>query len=346
MERIRKKRKSKKKIIKIELNIKNMIKIDKKGDKNKLIEDYKNKESNPPIKEKKSGKRKKNKNIKINVLKTSGDISHKSSKKYDNSHFQIKTKNDLRNSLFNKNSNQKKVKIKEDESMIKFNDYELNILPYEEAIKYDKRNYTQFYFSLLKTKHMLIFSFYTSNDYNSRIIKIYLFFYSFAMYCTVNTLFFSDYTIHQIYEDGGSFNFIYQIPQIIYSFLISSILNTLLKALSLSERSLLYIKRDDKISLDKKVPKVLKCLYFKFIIFFSVSFILLLFFGYYLASFCAIYQNTQFHLFKDSAISFGLSILNPMVLYLIPGIFRIPALRDKKANKKAMYKISQFIQLF
>ena len=105
------------------------------------------------------------------------------------------------------------------------------------------------------------------------------------------------------------------------------------------------IKHEKKNYLDNKVPEVLKCLYYKFIIFFSVSFILLLFFWYYLASFCAIYQNTQVHLFKDSIISFGLSMMYPLGLYLLPGLFRLPSLKDKKANKETMYKISKIIQL-
>ena len=165
------------------------------------------------------------------------------------------------------------------------------------------------------------------------------------LYYTINALFFGDSVIHKIYEDGGSFNFIYQIPQIIYSSLISSILSVILKALSLTERSVLNIKRE-KNYLDNKVSEVLKFINYKSIIFFLVTFILLLFFWYYLACFCAIYQNTQLHLIKDSVISFGLSMLYPMGLYLLPGIFRIPALRDKNANKEIMYKFSKIIQLF
>ena len=99
-------------------------------------------------------------------------------------------------------------------------------------------------------------------------------------------------------------------------------------------------------SLDEKVPEILKCLYYKFIIFFSSSFILLLFFWYYLSNICTIYQNAQFHLFKNSAISFGLSMMYPFGFFLIPGIFRIPSLKGKKAKKVNMYKFSQFIQLF
>ena len=43
-------------------------------------------------------------------------------------------------------------------------------------------------------------------------------------------------------------------------------------------------------------------------------------------------------------ISFGLSLTYPFGIYLIPGIFRIPALRAKKKDKKYLYKLSLLIQ--
>ena len=52
-------------------------------------------------------------------------------------------------------------------------DDELNDLSYIEALKYDKRTYFSFYFSLIKCNHLLFFSFSPKFDFNSKIIKIY-----------------------------------------------------------------------------------------------------------------------------------------------------------------------------
>ena len=119
-----------------------------------------------------------------------------------------------------------------------YNDYELNSLDYKEALKIDKRTYLQYYLSLLRMKHILIFTFYTSNDYNSIIIKICLLLFSFSLYITVNSLFFTDSTIHKIYVDEGNFNFIYQIPQILYSTIITLLLNTTLSYFSLTQKNI------------------------------------------------------------------------------------------------------------
>ena len=152
--------------------------------------------------------------------------------------------------------------------------------------------------------------------------------------------------MHKIYEDEGSFNFIYQLPQILYSTMICSVINALVKSLSLSEKNILEIKQEKNNKyLDKNVEAIKKTLNIKFKCFFIISFVLLLFFWYYISCFCAIYENTQLHLIKDSIISFGLSLLYPFGIYLLPGIFRIPSLRDPKKDRQCMYKFSKIIQL-
>ena len=161
----------------------------------------------------------------------------------------------------------------------------------------------------------------------------------------VNALFFSDSTIHQIFVDEGTYNFIYQIPKIIYSSLISSIVNIIIKALSLSEKNILEIKQEKNvINLPNKTKEITKNLYLKFKLFFIICFLFLLFFWYYLSCFCAIYRNSQIHLIKDTLISYGLSLLLPFFISLLPGIFRIPSLRTSGKNFECIYNISKIIQ--
>ena len=162
------------------------------------------------------------------------------------------------------------------------------------------------------------------------------------MYYTINSLFFQDSTIHKIYENNGIFNFEYQIPKIIYSSLISAIISIIIKYFSLSEKNVIEGK---KINDSEKINKIIKTLKIKFILFYIVTFVFLLFFWYYLSCFCAVYKNTQIHLLKDTLISFGLSMIYPFGINIIPILIRIPALRDTKNNNKVLYNISKFIQL-
>ena len=267
-----------------------------------------------------------------------------------------KTNLKLENSENSKNKMDKKNKIlstikenkiyKKYKQLLDYTDYELNSLNYKDALIYDKRAYSQYYFSLLKSNHLLIFTFCNNNDYNTKIIKIFLFFYSFAVHFTINALFFNDSTMHKIYEDSGSYNFIYQIPQIIYSSIISAFFNSIIKFLSLTNKNVISIKNEeDYKNLDKKVKKLFETLKVKFFLFFMIAFIILFVFWYYITCFCGIYTNTQIHLIKDSVVSFGLSFIYPLIILLLPGIFRIHALNAKKKNKKCLYGFSKFLAL-
>ena len=226
------------------------------------------------------------------------------------------------------------------------NDQELNTLDYIIAIKLDKRSYFQYYWSLLKKKQLILFVIIPANDYNLFSLKLALFLLSFSLYFTINGFFFSDETMHKIHEDNGAFDIIYQIPQILYSSLISSIINMILKTLSLSEKNILAIKqeKDIKFAINKS-KKIENYITIKFILFFLLSNILLLFFWYFISCFCAVYINTQIILIEDTLISFGLSMMYPFGLNLLPGMLRIPALRAKKKDKKYLYQISGLVAL-
>ena len=115
----------------------------------------------------------------------------------------------------------------------------------------------------------------------------------------------------------------------------------ILKLLCLSEKQFIEYKqmKDINKKSEKKMILIWKNKYF---IFFIFSYILLFFFWYFISCFCAVYINTQIILLKDTFISFGLSMLYPFVLNLIPGLFRIPALRASKRDKQLIYRISLY----
>ena len=248
------------------------------------------------------------------------------------------------NSSLNKSINIKKFKKNNNYLInLKLNDEELNSLTYNQAIELDKRTYCQYYWALLKKKHFILFTFIATTDFNLRILKIALFIASFSLYFAINGFFFTDSTMHKVYKDNGAFNFIYQIPQILYSTVVSSVINLILKQLSLSEKDIIQIRKENlkmAITLSKKLKN---CLLIKFNIFFSLNILLMIFFWYFIACFCAVYRNTQFILIKDTLVSFGLSMLYPFGLNLLPGFFRIPALRAKRRNKYYFYKFSELL---
>ena len=153
--------------------------------------------------------------------------------------------------------------------------------------------------------------------------------------------------MHQISEDGGDFNFIYQLPQIAYSTVISMMIDYVTSSLALSQDDVLDVKKHKKIqTIDEKANRIKHMIRIKSIFFFITNFLLTLLFWYYLGCFCAVYKNTQYHLIKDTLISYGIGILTPFGTFLLPCIFRIPSLKEYTQGKKNLYQLSKLLQSY
>ena len=243
--------------------------------------------------------------------------------------------------VYNKNKKNKK------EKKIKYSEFELDDLEYLEAVKYDKRTFFEFFCCLVKREHIIVFTFIYCNDLNLLCIKLSLFVFSVSLDFTTNVLFFTDDSMHKIALDYGKYNFISQIPQIIYSTIISEVFDVFFKFLSLSEKEIYETKKFKNLTKAvKQIKKLMKRIKMKFFFFYTISFLLMLFFCYFISAFCAVYKNTQIILLNDSSISFLISLIYPFALYLIPATLRIISLRAPKKDKRFLYKISNIFPLF
>ena len=264
---------------------------------------------------------------------------------YDKSSTEKKSDSDIRidfNALNNKNKEQQnKKKI---ERAMEYMDFEINNISFKEALENDKRTYFQYYISLIKTKHILIFAFNKMNDFNSFIIKKCILIFYLVLYLVVNALFFNDSTIHQIYIDKGNLNFIYIFPKIFYSIIICSAFMIIMRKLSLTQQNVLQIKHEkSKQNFNAMVSYTLKYINIKFKTFFAICLIVLILFWYYLSSFCAVYKNTQIYLIKSTLLSYILSFIYPFIIYLFPGFFRISSFKDPG---ECLYKVGQYFLIF
>jgi len=159
-------------------------------------------------------------------------------------------------------------------------------------------------------------------------------------------IFFNDKSMHNIYIDNGLFNIIEQIPKILYSSVISIAIQQLLRLLALSESELLQLKREKKLyTTINKSKELKKILIIKFLFFFILGFCLMFFFVYFIGCFCAVYNNTQIILIEDTLLTFGVNMIYPFIINLLPGCFRIYALKAKNKDKKVIYKLSLILAL-
>ena len=290
----------------------------------------------------------------INSSKTFKDSQLSNLNNINNININANNRNSIQ--IFNNKRNSKellnKIQKKNIFSYFKgnnFSDFELNELEYEKAVQYDKRTFFNYYWQLIRREHLIIFTFFSWDDYNVISIKLSKFIFAVALDFAVNVAFFFDDSMHKVYLDYGKYNFIAQIPQIIYSTAASESLDVFIRYLCLIEKDVYRIKqiekKKNKAIAKQQIFKVLKCMRIKLILYFFVTFLFMSFFWYFVSAFCAVYKNTQIYLIKDSITSFGLSLLYPFALYFFPTALRIISLLDKKKRLNFLYKLSDIIPL-
>ena len=209
------------------------------------------------------------------------------------------------------NKNKKKI-------IINYNDFELNSFDYNNAILYDKRTYCQYYSYLIRTKNLILFSFCPIKDYNSMIIKSCIFSLSFSIYYAINFAFFDNNIMHKIYEIGGKYDFIYFLPKVIISFIVSYYTTVIIKIIFLSERnpslSIAY-------NISDKVKRNLVIIYTLFFILGLISCFLL---DVIIFFWCCLFKYTNVYLqkyYNKFCYFFSLSIFHCYFSYLLQNDF-------------------------
>ena len=100
----------------------------------------------------------------------------------------------------------------------------------------------EIYWSILKREHLIIFTFIYRNDHNISLVKYSRLIFFICTDMALNVFFFADETMHKMFLDYGRYNFIQQIPQIIYSTITSQLIEIFLCYLSLTDKYFYQIK--------------------------------------------------------------------------------------------------------
>ena len=198
--------------------------------------------------------------------------------------------------------------------------------------KKDIKSFLKVYWSLLRKKHLIIFTFLVKNDNNLIYIKLERFIFLVCSEMALNVFFYADETMHKTFLDYGKYNFLQQIPQIIYSTLVSSLIDILVCFFGLTEEQFDKIKKLKHNSIEEK-NKIIKNIKLKIIIFFVFTFLMFSFFWYTIACFCSVYENTQIAFIKDSISSFGLGLIYPFFIYFALAVYKFKTSKDNKEKK-------------
>ena len=241
-----------------------------------------------------------------------------------------------------KNMNKKRNKI--------LDDFELNNLEFVEACELDKRTCFQTYLSVLKREHIALVTFFAFNDKNIFYVKIEKFFILFCTDMTMNGLFFVHESMHRKYTEGEDFTFVQKLPQLLFTLIVSHALEVLLCFLCMTDTHFYEIKAlpNDR-NIGEKIMNILDKVRRKLVAFFTITFLLGLFYWYFISAFCAVYQNTQKIFLRDSFISFATNLIDPFIIYGATCLLRRISLTlccRKNCFGGCLFKISELIPIF
>ncbi len=327
------------------------IKIEKKNSRNidykKQVTDY----SNPSfIDINSSGRQLQNKNKRtINVFEYFDDNKNE----LDNTNIEKKNSKEVikkfginksGNLIISKTKNkdiesEKDKKIKMD--IIKF---QLTHFPTDnlDNVNNKYKSFINIYWEYLKRGHIIINAFISECFFEIRIIKFIFLLLIIGLEFTLNSFFFTEKYISEIFHNNGKLNFNSYILMSLFSFLVSLIFNCLLYKLTTSKYSIYKCIMTEKNNRDFKIKinNEIKCLKIKLILFFIIDFIMIFFFWYYCSAWCAVYRNTQIFWIFNSLISIIMNFLIPFILCIIPTIITYITLKTKFNSFK---KIDNFI---
>ena len=266
------------------------------------------------------------------------------------------TKSDYRSEKPSKRRRNKQFEMdmkeeKENRDKKNMDNFELNNLGFEDACKFDKRTCLRTYWSVLLREHIILLTFISRNDYNLFYIKIERLFILFCIDATMNGLFFVHESMHKKYTENEDMTFVEKLPQFLFTILVSHALEVLLCYLSMTDIHVYEIKAlpvQEKRK-GEKVIEILSKIKRKLTAFYSVTFILFLFFWYFISAFCAVYQNTQKIFLMDSMISFAISLIDPFFIYGLTCLLRCISLTKvcrPKCCGGCLYKVSDLIPMF
>ena len=299
------------------------IKIKNKNNNNKIKKTNNNKKSHSSKNNKKENKSSKNIHIRRGSFTSNNNL--------------VTTKiNDLNKNQVTKQSSLNKLIDEKDENLYVFeNDYELNMLNFDDALQCDNRQFCDIYISFIKNKQLICFSLLDFNSYNSPIIKKVIFFLSFIYHYGINAFFFTDDILDNIFVEEGKYNPMILTPNAVYSAMVTTVLIKLMvDFLVLTEKKVLQIKKETTEEKANELKKhLMKITCIKLSIFFFINIILLIFFWFYLTCFNAVYPNTQIFLVINTGISFVISNIFPFIYYIIPSFIKNDILSNKNIKK-------------
>ena len=219
-------------------------------------------------------------------------------------------------------------------------------MPFDKAIKKDKRHFCSYYCNILLVSHIILNVFCRQSDYNLFVVKLGLLFLTFPINLTFNILFFTNKSIKLTYiksmDDITAFWD--NIANTVYSSILSLVFLMILKLLCLTHNSVRKLRKIKDVNKAKEESVcVFRCIKFRIFIYFILSFAFIIGFGFYVISFCAVFENTQVTIINSTFTSWLISLAYPFIIFFFASCIRS---LSYACESKCLYCIKQILQWF
>ena len=238
----------------------------------------------------------------------------------------------------------------------------LNIYEFDEAQKYEKRNFFTIYYIFLIAKQIIMHTIFYTSPIEPLPLRISLLLSIFQMDLGLNAFFYTDDKISERYQSAKNifiFAFTNNLIVIIISTLIGYAFLTFFNNLNnmTNEIRKIFRKEEQKIKNDKKyipsllrkkeiileVKKIVRKFRIKVIIFYIIQFIIIIFYLYYTTIFCFVYNKSQFSWLIDSIISIVIRFFIDLLIYLL---FALLYKCSISSSSNLLYRVIIFLYCF
>lgn len=203
-----------------------------------------------------------------------------------------------------------------------------NKLDFVTATLTDKRPFHDILIIRVKRFHP-IYNCFVEEMNKIRNISIAFFILRISTDLTFNAFFYSDSYISNVYHEG--YNFIYEIPKVLLSSLMSIVISFFLQLLETD----LHNEEDNTKGKENKKELVNKVKR-KNIVIFVIIFMLIFLCWYFITAFCGVYQNSQYNWLYGALTSFGITLFIPFFVAILCSFLR---------KVSFLYKIKVFFHL-
>ena len=219
---------------------------------------------------------------------------------------------------------------------------ELNEIPYQQALRIDKREFCQICLTVFFNKVGILNLFFYRNPYTYLTLTINVYLFELLLDLTFNCFLYSDDVVSEKYHNDGNLSIITSFTLSIISNIISSIIVSIISNLTdysiLLDAILVYVKYKDKFV--ENIFRFLKNVRIRLAIFYTLEIIFIIVITYYLFIFCSVYHYSQTSILINYLIGALSSLAFSAGLTVIISLLRILSFKYK-SNK--MFNTSRYL---